>query len=104
MEKISKKEQVVAVLKGATMMVAGLACATLVGAVVKNTVPMSNLSKYNKAMIVIGSGIFGGLAGEAGGKYAAGIVDSFEQMYDGISLIFKAKNIKLEEDEEEVPA
>lgn len=96
---LDSKKKIVVVAKVATMIVAGLACGTVVGAVVKNIVPLDGLSKYNKAMIILGTGILGGIAGEAGGDYAAGVMNAVEETFNAIEKMFEEVDKKIENQE-----
>ncbi len=70
------KENVKRILKGTGVIIASIAVAATVTTVIKTVIPVDNLTKANKVMIVIGTSIIGGMVGEAGAEYTGNFMDS----------------------------
>lgn len=100
----TKKKIVVSAFKGVVILVAGMSTASVATAVIKNNISLDGLSRYNKAMIVLGTAILGGVAGDAGANYAGGIGLAVEETVQHIKkMIEEMDTIKNQENEEIVP-
>jgi hypothetical protein len=75
-KKLSKKQKARIVGKGVVMIVGAVGAGTVVTLGIKNTIPLGGLNRFNKVMVVIGSSLLAGAAGDIAGEQAAGIFES----------------------------
>ncbi len=70
------KQTVLNIAKGAAMLVGAISTGTLIGLAIKNIVPIDELNRYNKVMVIAGAVLMGGIAGDAGAEYAGNLFDA----------------------------
>jgi predicted CDP-diglyceride synthetase/phosphatidate cytidylyltransferase len=70
-----KRETKIVVVKTAVTLVTGVAVAAVATAAIKNIVPMTDLTKFNKVIYGIGTFVISSIIAEAGMNYAGAIVD-----------------------------
>lgn len=74
-DKAKVKEVAKFAVKASLMIFAGVAASATVAAVIKNIVPMGELTKINKVLIPVGAFALGGAAANAGANYVGQVFD-----------------------------
>lgn len=99
---MDKREKIRTIVKATGVIVACVAVPVTVGIAFKCIIPMEALTKPNKVLVAIGTGIIGGVAGVAGTEYTMNSIDGF---FDNIYAVIDKFNNKTETGEKvnEIP-
>jgi len=79
------------------VIITGVAVSATVGMVIKNIVPIDELTKSKKVLAVIGGGVLGGVAANAGSEYTSSIINNlFDNVYGIYDRITKTSETGIE--------
>jgi len=91
------RDKVKFVVEATAVLIASVAVSVTVGGIIKGLVPLNELTKGHKALVIVGSGVLGGVAATAGGEYTYQMVDGiFDNIYTVIDKFGKINETGIE--------